>query len=371
MKVFISSVRRGLEQERDSLPGLIRAVGHEPVRFEDFTAQSVPSREACLRGVAESDVYLLLLGPHYGTVFPETSRSPTHEEYTAALAEGIPRLVFRKAGVECDASQESFIDEIEAYGTGVFRESFNDAVDLQAKVAEALNNLPPAPLVWEPLHRTIEVSWRSSWSPSMAHPYSRAELCIHVVPIEPAIRSRRQLRELPDAMAGRLRSLNVVATSEPIDARADETSAIAEVQQGSDAGWNRVDLGGLLGCRVDARGQRSAWERLPSDSMGAILDRSHLGERIASLLRVLGGIASPDAVTYAIAVELTATPLTTVGSVAQLGQRTSATGLAMSDRVVKVEPDESVTVAAFDAGANELAAVLADQVIDEFTGRRG
>lgn len=39
MKVMISSVRRGLEPERDALPGLIMALGHEPVRFEDFSAQ--------------------------------------------------------------------------------------------------------------------------------------------------------------------------------------------------------------------------------------------------------------------------------------------------------------------------------------------
>ena len=84
MKVFISSVRRGLESERDALPGLLRAVGHEPLRFEDFTAQPVPSREACLAGVAAADAYVLLLGPHYGTTFPDTGRSATHEEYIAA-----------------------------------------------------------------------------------------------------------------------------------------------------------------------------------------------------------------------------------------------------------------------------------------------
>ena len=43
MKIFISSVRRGLEDERDALPALISALGHTPVRFEDFSAQSVPS----------------------------------------------------------------------------------------------------------------------------------------------------------------------------------------------------------------------------------------------------------------------------------------------------------------------------------------
>lgn len=102
--------------------------------------------------------------------------------------------------------------------------------------------------------------------------------------------------------------------------------------------------------------------------MGAILDRDDLVERIASILRVLGAIASPDGENYALAAELAATPFTAVGTVARLGQRTSVTGFAMSDRVFKVEPDESVTLSAFDAGADEAAAVLADQVMDEFTG---
>ena len=43
MKIFISSVRRGLEFERDYLPDLITAIGHVPLRFEDFPAQNLSS----------------------------------------------------------------------------------------------------------------------------------------------------------------------------------------------------------------------------------------------------------------------------------------------------------------------------------------
>jgi hypothetical protein len=77
MRVFVSSVRKGLEEERDALPGLITAVGHTAVRFEDFSAQNEPSREACLKGVAESDIYILILGPRYGglLLFPWVARS--------------------------------------------------------------------------------------------------------------------------------------------------------------------------------------------------------------------------------------------------------------------------------------------------------
>jgi nucleoside 2-deoxyribosyltransferase len=72
MRVFISSVRKGLEEERDALPGIIRAAGYTPIRFEDFSAQNEPSREACLKGMDNADVYLLILDPRYGHTFPDT-----------------------------------------------------------------------------------------------------------------------------------------------------------------------------------------------------------------------------------------------------------------------------------------------------------
>jgi hypothetical protein len=66
MKVFISSVTALLKEERNALPAFLQVADHEPLRFEDFTAQDRSSREACLAGVDAADVYLLLLGPKYG-----------------------------------------------------------------------------------------------------------------------------------------------------------------------------------------------------------------------------------------------------------------------------------------------------------------
>jgi hypothetical protein len=100
MLVFISSVRRGLEAERDYLPALLRAGGHRPLSFEDFTAQPVSSRDACLAGVEQAEVYLLLLGQHYGEPMVDSGTAPTEEEFTVAKRRGIPILVFRKNGVE-------------------------------------------------------------------------------------------------------------------------------------------------------------------------------------------------------------------------------------------------------------------------------
>ena len=145
MLVFVSSVRRGLEEARDSLAGQIRALGHEPVFFEDFTAQSVPSREACLKAAESADVYILLLGPHYGTVFPETGTSPTHDEYTVAVRRGIPRVVMHKLGAVFDPEQEEFANQVEKYTTGLFRREFSTAAELLVEVTRVLREIEAAP----------------------------------------------------------------------------------------------------------------------------------------------------------------------------------------------------------------------------------
>src|SRR5580700_1005949 len=113
--VFISSVRRGLEDERDYLPALLKASGHEPRRFEDFSAQPVPSRDACLAGVEAAEVYLLLLGRHYGEPLPDTGKAPTEEEFTIAKHRGMPILVFRKVGDSVDELQQDFITRVGDY----------------------------------------------------------------------------------------------------------------------------------------------------------------------------------------------------------------------------------------------------------------
>jgi hypothetical protein len=142
MKVFVSSVRRGLEEERDALPALITALGFEPLNFEKFGAQPWSSREACVRAVGQADVYVLLIGPAYGEPIPDTGLSPTHEEYNAARAKGIPVLVFRKEGVALEDDQAQFVSQVESYPTGLLRETFSSPIDLLTKVAAALRALP-------------------------------------------------------------------------------------------------------------------------------------------------------------------------------------------------------------------------------------
>jgi hypothetical protein len=51
MKIFLSSVIRGLEAYRDAAARAARALRHEVKRAEDFAASSATPQQACLAGV--------------------------------------------------------------------------------------------------------------------------------------------------------------------------------------------------------------------------------------------------------------------------------------------------------------------------------
>lgn len=139
MKVFISSVTHLLGDERAALPPFLRLLGHDGLRFEDFEAQNRSSRQACLAGVENADVYVLLLGPRYGTPFPDTGLSPTAEEFTRARQLGIPILVFNKMVTEPEQpAQSAFKDEVGHYVNGRLWRSFTDPLSCNQAVGEAL-----------------------------------------------------------------------------------------------------------------------------------------------------------------------------------------------------------------------------------------
>jgi hypothetical protein len=375
MKVFISSMRRGLEQERDSLPGLITAIGHEPLRFEDFTAHPWSSRETCVRAVGQADVYLLLIGPAYGDPMPDTGLSPTHEEYNAARVKGIPVLVFRKEGVALEAAQEEFVGQVEAYSTGEFRATFSDAVDLQPQVAAALRALPvPGQSSdWSPLPGPVSVQWRDQWAARRGVNQSAtygAEIEIHAVPLQSSRYSTRQLHEASEAMSRHLRS-GLVSSATAMDVGSDDGAAWVRPEPASRAGrFDQARPEELLGVRLSASGQRSAWMRLPSDSMGSVLDANELPRRIATLLRLLGAMAPTTGTSWALAVGLLPSITLSVGSEATLGARSSAQGFGFQESVLHLEPDEAAGPGALSTGSDEIGAVLARNLISAFSRRQ-
>jgi hypothetical protein len=372
MRVFISSVRRGLEEERDALPGLIAAIGHTPVRFEDFTAQTVPSREACLSGVTSSDVYLLLVGPHYGQAFEDTGQSPTHDEWVAATAAGMPRLVYRKTGVELDADQAQFVAGIEDYAMGVFRDSFGSTAELLTKVAaqvrelaENSNVLAFAPMV----DGSVVQSRREFRLGGHGLQMSHATLEVHVLPSPSASLSARNLVDLGDSLVGRVRRSGLVDDGQGIEVRSVEGAVYLVLGEDRPAAWNTAAKGQTLGLRIAQDGQVSAWASLPRDGLGAVLDPVELPAQIAGLLRLIGHTQAVSAPFVAITAGVDPVRTLSVGDVSTM-PRNSAHFLLMSDEPLRVDPDELVTVSALDAGALEAGGWLSRRLIDVFRRRR-
>lgn len=372
MRVFISSVRRGLEEERDALPGLIAAIGHTPVRFEDFTAQTVPSREACLEGVKSSDVYVLLVGPHYGHVFEDTGQSATHDEWMAATAAGMPRVVYRKENVELDADQAAFLAGIEDYGAGVFRDSFSSTAELQTKVAVKIRELAETggPLSFAPMSEAPVIQWRNEFaSGRQGQQVSRTTLEVHVLPSPAVALSARILAEVGDALAGRMRRSGLIDERAGLDTRTVQDAIYLLLGADAPPGWNSAVEGRTLGLRIGHSGQVSAWASLPRDGLGAVLDPAQLPLQIAGMLRLIGHTQAISSPHVAIAVGIEPVSTLSIGTVSDM-PRSSAQLLKMSDQPLRVEPDELATAAALDAGAAEAGAIVSRRVIEAFHHHR-
>lgn len=94
-KVFLSSVSRDLTEVRRKIIEILRTAGFDVLNMENFGARPENSLAVCLQELRLADVAVVTLGPHYGSINPESGISYTHEEFREASRRGIPVLAFR------------------------------------------------------------------------------------------------------------------------------------------------------------------------------------------------------------------------------------------------------------------------------------
>jgi hypothetical protein len=128
-RVFISSVMDELRQERRNVAEAIRAVGAEPVWFEEFGARDADPYDAYIGEVAASTIYVGLLGSRYGRLLP-TRYSATHTEYSHAEEQGLRINVYPLEVSDREGRQQAFLDEIWQFHTApmVSADGLTDAV---------------------------------------------------------------------------------------------------------------------------------------------------------------------------------------------------------------------------------------------------
>lgn len=331
MKVFLSSVSRGLREERVFATSILRAVGHEVVRFEDFGATPSSSRAACLDALAVADVYVLILGRIYGDRMTDTGIAPTEEEFNFARASSKPILVFRQIGVEPDLDQQLFIQTVGDYATGRFWAEFASVNELGPALLEAVGtvHLTPPDVVWHPIepvpYRPINgggAGWpqRPTYSPVL----ETHVLPLGVIPLRPVSADASLVVDL----INRLRAVHLVDAGAPIVEIHDDEGP--HVQRPSSPQRDSYSSNGLTrdpycGVRVARNGRICAYQALPSDTLGSITNQAELQARIATLLDLVAPWLPSESTQVALASCLCDDGRTLLGDTGNLGRRSSAT----------------------------------------------
>ena len=140
MKLFISSLIGGYESERAAVGSAATVLRWAVLRAEDFGSRPDTPQQACLQAVREADAVVLVLGSRYGAV-QQSGLSATHEEWKEANRAEKPVLVFVEAVTDREPPQDQFVDEVQGWAVGRFRESFRSPEELRDKVTRALADL--------------------------------------------------------------------------------------------------------------------------------------------------------------------------------------------------------------------------------------
>ncbi len=138
MKVFVSSLIGGMEDFRAAAVEAIQSLGHEAITAESFSADANSPRVACLSGVRDANLVVLILGGRYGASQQPSGLSATHEEYREARG-AKPVLAFIQQGVEREPQQATFIQEVEDWEQGQFRAAFSTRDQLRNEVTRAIH----------------------------------------------------------------------------------------------------------------------------------------------------------------------------------------------------------------------------------------
>ena len=180
----------------------------------------------------------------------------------------------------------------------------------------------------------------------------------------------RQLRELPGLLVSSLRSVGALAIAAGAEPFIEDNAAVVELPQSASHRWGEPRDGSLASVRVGAAGQVSLRWSLPADGLGSILDQAALRSTVAEGLRLIGALRMVPVGDVAIGIGLGgSTSMVAEGRVTGVA-RTSASMLGFGSQTVRVEPDEAVSTAALDRGADEVARSVVQGLLEAFHGER-
>jgi organic radical activating enzyme len=135
-RVFVSSVIEEFQEYREAARKGIVLVGGEPILVEDYPSLTVSPRNACLDGIASSDVFICVIGARGGWVAP-SGKLVVEEEYEEALRRKLHIFVFIQK-IKHDEQADEFVKKMSDYIDGIFRQTFYTPAELERAVEKAL-----------------------------------------------------------------------------------------------------------------------------------------------------------------------------------------------------------------------------------------
>ena len=140
IKLFLSSVSRGLEQLREQIIGDLHTATFEVHNMEIFGARPDLPLEVCLKELRKCDAAVVIVGPRYGSLTPAGDVSFTHEEYREACRRGLRVMAFVLPvanGVDDEERKRLEAFEQEVGGSVVYKRTTPD--DLRADILATLH----------------------------------------------------------------------------------------------------------------------------------------------------------------------------------------------------------------------------------------
>lgn len=138
-RVFVSSIMQGFEDCRESARRAIVAAGGEAVMAEDFPISTSSPRNACLDGVASSDVCIVIVANRGGWTTP-SGKLVVEEEYEEAKRRHKVIAVYVQNGPR-DTDAERLVKMLTDYVGGHFRATFDDCADLEGVLRAKLPSI--------------------------------------------------------------------------------------------------------------------------------------------------------------------------------------------------------------------------------------
>lgn len=96
-RVFISSTYYDLRHVRTAIREFVESLGFEVVlseQFDVFYRHGESAQTSCLDEIKKCDMYILIIGTRYGSIFPNDTLSITHREYREAIEANLPIFAF-------------------------------------------------------------------------------------------------------------------------------------------------------------------------------------------------------------------------------------------------------------------------------------